>query len=219
MLEATLRIDFISTWHVGSGLGGGHLSDAILARDHDGLPVLPGRAVKGALREGAWRLALCRPDLTAAEIYFWGGRSLGTDSNQPGRLAVSAAELPSELRRELRFHPVLEREAFVRDMTCLQAQTALTQRRTVVAHSLRVLECGIPGMRFEAMLRVAAPDVDSGWLQAYFRAVCAATKSVGAHRARGLGACRIRLGGHDGAVSLPPPCPSEITATPQGAIA
>lgn len=217
MLEAALHIDFISAWHVGSGLGDGHLSDAILARDHNGLPVLPGRAVKGALREGAWRMALCRPDLLVAEDYFWGSRSIGADSNQPGRLFVSAAELPSELRRELLFHPAPEREAFVRDMTCMQSQTALTPQLTAKGHSLRVLECGIPGISFDSVMQVDAPGVDPDWLRAYFRAVCAATKSMGAHRARGLGACRIRLDGHDDAVILPPFCPSEITVTSQGA--
>lgn len=217
MFEATLYIDFITAWHVGSGLGDGPLADAILARDQDGLPVLPGRAVKGALREGAWRLGRCRPDLQAAEEYFWGSRSLGVESNQPGRLAVSAAELPSALRQELLSHPASVRESFVQDMTCLQSQTALSTRRTVVKHSLRTLECGIPGMRFEATLQVEALTVDSNWLCIYFKAVCAAIKGIGAHRSRGFGNCLVRFDGYSDTVLLPPLFPSELFATAHGA--
>lgn len=216
MFEAALRIDFASAWHVGSGLGDGQVADAILVRDHDGLPFLPGRAIKGALREGAWRLGQCRPDLRTAEDFLWGSRSVGVDSNWPGRLAVSPAELPPELRQELLSHTPPIREDFVRDMTCLQSQTALTPRRTVLKHSLRTLECGIPGIRFEAVMQVDAPGAYFDWLRLYFQAVCAAVKSMGAHRARGLGACLIRFDGHDGAVGLPPLYPSELSATAQG---
>lgn len=223
-MRKQLEILFLSEWQVGSGMGDGHLADAMLARDTDGLPFVPGRALRGALREGAWRLGRCREDLRRAEAFFWGTRSTKNQSNQsarldksnqsarldknnqPGCLRVSAARLDESLRCWLTTQPLTERENFVRDMTCRRIQTALKEKRQVRINTLRTLECGIPGLRFTAEVEADPPaGLDDAWVAHYLAAVCAAVKSMGGNRARGLGQCRLRLEGTPAApIGLPP---------------
>lgn len=207
MPEMTIEIHFLSDWHTGSGFGDGAISDAILNRDADGLPYIPGRAIKGALREGAWRLGLCRHDLAGHVDWLWGASSQSLSGNQPGRLRVGMGELPQDMRTWLLSLNRDEREIFVRDLTILRAQTSLDEDRRVVAHSLRSMECGIPGVIFLASLTVDAPELDAAWLNGYLQAVCAAVKSIGAGRSRGLGRARFRILENHADVKLPCPCP------------
>jgi len=212
MPDFSLRVRFLSDWRIGSGLGDGSLADEILNRDADGLPTISGRALKGALREGAWRLGLCRDDLARLEDRLWGSRSTAKISNNPGSITVGTGHLPGDIRSWLLSCPLSEREKLVGDMTFVRAQTALNEKGTVVPHSLRTMECGIAGMSFESIIRVDAPWIDEYWLRHYMSAVCAAVKSMGADRSRGLGACEFCIDGQECPVSLP----DEIDLQEQG---
>uniref|UniRef100_UPI00402ABD69 RAMP superfamily CRISPR-associated protein n=1 Tax=Succinivibrio sp. TaxID=2053619 RepID=UPI00402ABD69 len=52
-------IKFLSEWQVSSGIGDGYLADNKISRDSDGVPYIPGRAVKGARRDRANLLGRC----------------------------------------------------------------------------------------------------------------------------------------------------------------
>ena len=45
------EIEFFSNWHCGSGLAAGADVDALVIKDQEGLPYIPGRTLKGLLRE------------------------------------------------------------------------------------------------------------------------------------------------------------------------
>ena len=47
------EIEFFSNWHCGSGLAAGADVDALVIKDNNGLPYVPGRTLKGLLREAA----------------------------------------------------------------------------------------------------------------------------------------------------------------------
>ena len=51
MKTISYRIKFHSDWHCGSGLVAGADVDALVVKDKDGLPFVPGRTIKGMLRE------------------------------------------------------------------------------------------------------------------------------------------------------------------------
>jgi hypothetical protein len=51
MKTLTLKLDILSYWHAGSGRGAAALADAVVVRDDTGLPYLPGRTVKGLVRD------------------------------------------------------------------------------------------------------------------------------------------------------------------------
>ena len=208
-----LSITFLSDWQVGSGLGDGARADAILARDARGLLYLPGRAIKGALRESAHRLALVRPDLAAAETRLFGVdcrpeyEGAAMSFNQPGLMRVSQGRLPEEIEVILLAAEPATRALWVADLTLTRSMTALTPSGVAQAHSLRTLECGLPSLAFQAELTLPAalPGAES-WLLAYLRALCALTRSLGGHRSRGLGRCRFTLDQEElpGPVEIPP---------------
>lgn len=209
-MHRKLVVRFLSAWQVGSGLGDGYLADSRVNRDHDGLPWLPGRAIKGALREAAWRLGACREDLRAAENIFFGGRSLqGADevSRAQGLMHVAPGYLCPSVRQAYRGLGAAEREDLVQDMLCHRVQTALDDGRRVVNGSLRTLECGMPGLEFESGIDLALTDsISEDWAASYLAALCAGVKSMGGNRSRGLGRCQFVLEGVGaGPVKMPAP--------------
>lgn len=203
MIEAELYISFSSDWHCGSGLGESHLSDAVLSRDTEGIPVIPGRAVKGALREGAWRLCVLGGDYARALTTLFGSASCGGAGQQAGQLYVSPAELPEDMRG---YFLSLSHEERVRAVSYMMTRRSRTALKDGVAlkKSLRSLECGIPGVVFRSRLAFDLPDGNRTWLLPYMAAVCAAVKSMGADRARGLGRCALKLTVENG-MELPVP--------------
>ena len=56
-MDIQYRIEFFSNWHCGSGLAAGADVDALAVKDADGLPYIPGRTLKGMLREAASELS------------------------------------------------------------------------------------------------------------------------------------------------------------------
>ncbi|MDR3038733.1 MAG: hypothetical protein LBV21_05555 [Candidatus Adiutrix sp.] len=230
-MRFNLEITFLSDWLVGSGLSDGARADAGLARDARGLLYLPGRAIKGALRESAHRLGLARPDLAPAETRLFGvdcrpaspeGLNKAGEAksfNQPGALRVGEGRLPEAIEALLLAAKTTDRAAWVTDLTVTRAQTALTEARTARPHSLRTLECGLPGLTFQAELAVDNPAAFPGgdqWLQAYFRTLCALTKSLGGHRSRGLGRCRLTLDPAPAGTLVEPPPPLDFTTPAPG---
>ena len=209
-MEDILRIRFLSEWHCGSGLGESHLADAVLNRDAEGIPFITGRAVKGALREGAWRLSKIsgREDLGMDLVKeLWGGPSEGNEAS-PGRIFVSSAALPSDVREWLLGMDADMRAESVQLLLTRRAQTSI-ENGSVKKGSLRTMECGMPGLEFEAKVFIDAPGTAEAWIRHYLAAVCSAVKSMGANRARGLGLCRLTLAGMQGRnISLPERRPS-----------
>jgi CRISPR-associated protein Csx10 len=200
-MDSNISITFVSDWLVGSGLGDGHLADACLVRDSNGLLFLPGRAIKGALREAAHRLGYCREDLKKAETDIFGGHcqpqkaeEAAASFNRPGILRVGNGRLPENIERLLLAEKDLEkRRRFVSDLTVRRTQTAIDEGGVAKEGSLRTIECGLSGLTFMAGLSLdaASMGLEEEWLKTYLAALCAMVKGLGGHRARGLGYCRV----------------------------
>jgi CRISPR/Cas system CSM-associated protein Csm3 (group 7 of RAMP superfamily) len=50
-MNFSLHFDIQSFWHIGSGLDGGAYADALALKDVSGLPFIPGKSIKGLLKE------------------------------------------------------------------------------------------------------------------------------------------------------------------------
>jgi len=53
MKTIAYQIEFFSYWHASSGLAGGAYADLLVNKSREGLPYIPGRTLKGLLREAA----------------------------------------------------------------------------------------------------------------------------------------------------------------------
>ncbi|MCA1979133.1 MAG: RAMP superfamily CRISPR-associated protein [Thiobacillus sp.] len=192
MNQRTLLVEFHELWHVGSGRGRGTHLDAVVDRDESGLPYVPGRMLKGVLREAAERVANwcpAAPAHAATLTQLFGARP-GDRSGEapleacaPGTLHVSDARLPAEVAKWLaseageRYRERLFREHF---STAIDHETG-----TARESSLRGIEVAVP-MTLEAEIRVAPLDSAEGGFELLARAL-PLVRALGAHRTRGLG--------------------------------
>lgn len=51
MKNIRYKIEFFSRWHCGSGLSAGSDVDALVVKDKNGMPFIPGKTLKGLIRE------------------------------------------------------------------------------------------------------------------------------------------------------------------------
>lgn len=201
-MRQTIYITFTSCWQLGSGFGDGYKSDSTMLRDEEGLLRLSGRTLKGALREGANRLSRCREDLAKAEKIIFGTNVSEDANNKSGLIRVSAGLLNAGLRQALLQNK--GGEDILEDLLCKRKQTALDAEKQIKKGSLRTIECGIPGVQFEATVSIENSNIDEKWIYQYLKAVCAAVKSMGSNRSRGLGSCVVSLKDDTSKAELPP---------------
>ena len=200
-MQTTISITFLSDWHISSGIGDGFLVDAVLNRDSDGFPFIPGRSLRGALRHGAHMLGVCREDLRQAETFFW---EAPKKFNRLGLLRVSSAHFAADLKQQLTGHG--NKKQLIGDLAVLRSGTALTEEGVSKKGSLHTIECGLQGLELYATLAVdSSSEITDAWLESYFKAVCAMVKSLGADRSRGLGRCQITFLNDNKPVPLPVP--------------
>ncbi len=190
-MQRKLTITFLSDWQVSSGLGDGSIADSVLIRDAEGLPYLPGRTLKGIIREGARTLVYAKPELEAIHRKIF-GKPAGEGSNSylSGSLRVGRADLLSALRDSLLAFPYQERQQYLKDLTTIRHQIAIDADKGVTQkHSLRGIECGIAGLQFGCDVSMAGlhEEFADRWLQAACSAVC----NIGSGKNRGMGRCLI----------------------------
>ena len=107
--DAILTVTFFGYWHCGTGRGIAAALDAVVARDTAGLPIIPGRTLKGILRDAVatagklghydkhtdWVLSLFG---SSGFTEGANGEFVPDSGTDPGRLQVSSAVVDSEVR-------------------------------------------------------------------------------------------------------------------------
>lgn len=184
MAQLNYTLTFHSDWHCGSGLAAGAESDALVVRDERGLPYVPGRTIKGLLREAVETLhQLAHPGQPLPEEWqkVWG---LSGDDTSAGATPARSvcfftnACLSDEEQEAIvaqRLTPHLYRNI---------ARTAISEETGVALdHSLRRLEVVLPCTLHGTIDRVPESLLPTltqalGW-----------TKCLGSGRHRGLGRC------------------------------
>jgi len=186
-----LQVDIRAYWHAGGGRGAGAVLDAVVYRDADGLPVLPGRHLKGLLRDAVARAASWDWDGYAglAERLF--GRPAETRrASEPGCLRLSDARLPDGVVAWLRSNEgKAHRAALFRalDATAIDADTG-----TADGHSLRGIEVTVPLTLYARIEPVPGREAPEDW-PARIAEVLPLIDAVGGWRTRGLGRAVLTL--------------------------
>ncbi len=194
MLESlTLELEMLDYWHCGSGKGGCDYLGAQADRDSLGLPFVPGRLLKGLLRDALERCeAFGHAAPGSAEALFGGraGRGLASGPPQPGAVRVADARLPEPVRAWLRgAEAATFRQALARELFAVAVDEATGGARD---GRPRGMEAIVP-LVLEAELRpVEGRAVPSGWQEAIALAL-PLVGAVGAYRTRGLGRCALRI--------------------------
>jgi hypothetical protein len=203
--SVTLVVRIDSYWRAGTGRGAAGRLDALCIRDRDGLPCLPGRAVKGLLRDAVdraeqwgWFAHRPRPALTTrlfGEEGFRRTEDGSPDMTRPypaaasGCLRVSNAVLPPGDRAWLKKEPQLIAHLFgTMNSTAIRHDTGAALDR-----SLRAEEVAMP-MTLEAEIAELGGGAPPDWPEVLALAI-PLVRAVGSGKSRGLGRCHVSLRG------------------------
>lgn len=205
MTQARLFFQITSFWHAGTGRGEGPTVDATVARTAAGLPYLPGRTVKGLLRQ-AVELGEQAGALEAGIAAYLFGTGLPRQgirekheaaleemrfATKPGVLAVSSAVLGSSEEESLCWQRWAESHRRECDHLFLTfASTKIDDFGLAQEKTLRVIETTVP---MTLCSLVSGPQGD--WCSQIERSLLFLT-ALGSHRNRGLGRVRARLEAH-----------------------
>lgn len=191
----TLKLDIHDYWHPGTGRGRGAGADAIVHRASHGLPELPGRSLRGLLREALREAAqygwLDEFDAEGdpVETLFGTRDTQAGQRSHPGSLRVDSARLPDELACWLALpEQIAQRNLLYRTVY----STAIDAHGSARDGSLRSQEVIVPltlYARIEALPDAPAPE---RW-QAMLERALPLIDAVGSKRRRGLGRATLTL--------------------------
>lgn len=204
-VTAFVDFDILTYWHAGTGKGAGPEADALVFRTPAGLPCIPGRTVKGVLRDAMDRAEACG-ELRAGTVVRW----LGSDIVQPAADDSEAREATLESMRfstqegRLRFdsavlfddsgslvaweHWAASRQQELRHLFARMSSTAIDESELASDATLRTIEVAVP-MKLRA--RVDGPS-DGEWVSA-LRAATPFLHSLCSHRHRGYGRVKVEV--------------------------
>lgn len=185
--EMIVKVEIRSYWHAGTGRGRGALVDSLAHRDAAGLPVLPGRTVKGLLRDAVWRMERWGHAAAGTTDGLFGSVGFEKDvpraDTEPGALGFSDAALPEALRGWLETESPGYRDALFREVHATAIDEATGSARS---GSLRGVEVAVP-LTLESAVTVIRPDrLPPQWQETLTQAATL-VRAVGSSRSRGLG--------------------------------
>lgn len=182
------KIEFFSSWHCGSGLSAGADVDALVVRDRDGLPYVPGKTVKGLVREAVEDFLAFRKEDTQIVAGLFGNAEDRNnlpqdeaDKMKQGVLFFSNAELLPEQRQIILDEQL---KPFLFDSV---AATRIAEDGIAMPHSLRRIQVVLPCTLYGQILDV--PEENKGLLQQAVKLI----KRMGLARNRGLGRCSFTI--------------------------
>lgn len=188
-----LVVDIRSAWHAGSGRGGGYRADALVRRDREGFPVLPGKHIAGLLRNAMECLEAWGHATTGTTVRLFGpepGKPAESGSPEPS-LGIGSAVMPQSDRQALsKIEGAVAALFRVSQHTAIDAKTGSAKPR-----HLRSIEAAVP-MCLVAPLTMECAEPGSGFndrdRKALERAV-ALVHAVGGWRTRGFGRATLNL--------------------------
>ena len=187
-------ITFFSEWHTGSGLTSGSDLDALVIKDKKKLPFIPGRTLKGLLREAAEELVkLKHCDEKFMKTVFGEPTSqpeAKTEVNDSEQLGVtqrgecffSNAKLSDELYKASVENNLASFYYRAMSSTAINGESGVAKK-----HSLRKMQTTIPCV-LEAEI-INADEIYKDQIAACFKWV----KRLGQNRNRGLGRCQFEM--------------------------
>jgi len=181
MKDINYTITFFSDWHCGSGLSAGSESDTLVKKNKEGLPYVPGRTIKGLLKDAARDLFEVDADYLKFIEACFGKKSENDENISDNKFFYSNAEFSSPLTEYFKPKPIEKAKLFRNiSSTRIIEKTGVAKKQ-----SLRTIEVSIPVMVIGAILNI--PNDYRDKMIDCMRMV----KRLGSNRNRGLGRCRF----------------------------
>lgn len=145
MKKYTLVFDIKSDWHIGCGKEGGAYADALTLKDTNRLPYIPGKSIKGLLRDAFQTAADCSWFGTNSDtvVSYLFGEEDREGTIKQGMIQVSSAMLSTDETEFLTSHSSGKNVAD--HLYRVIQSTAIDQKNGVAKHtSLRSIEVTVP---------------------------------------------------------------------------
>lgn len=175
------KIEFHTDWHCGSGLSAGADVDALVVKDQNNLPFVPGKTIKGLVREAMEDMLSLSGDVNADKVslFIKAFGATSEDSKKMGCVFFSNAELTKD---EI---AIIKDNNAARFMYRSISSTAIDDSGIAVDHSLRKTQVVVPCTLHGVIIDVPE-DLQNDVLLAMKY-----IKRLGYNRNRGLGRCTI----------------------------
>jgi CRISPR/Cas system CSM-associated protein Csm3 (group 7 of RAMP superfamily) len=196
MKNLKYKIEFHTYWHCGSGLAAGADLDSLVVKDSNSLPYVPGKTIKGLIKEAVVEIRGFQDKKIDAEFkdcfgYFDGKEIDSTtqddktieDNMQRGKVFFTNAELSCQEQKA-----IVDNKAQSFLYTSI-ASTALDENGVAKEHSLRTMQVTVPCTLFGEILDI--PDE----MYSEIKNALGYIKRLGQNRNRGLGRCTIQAEG------------------------
>lgn len=183
-----LKITLMSDLCTGNGTGYGSLVDTETCYDEYGLPYIPGRRVKGLLREAALELQDWDDSITDEminEMFGEPGESFQTGSKL--KLYDFKLEKYDDYVKDIQAHPTLEnRNRVLKYFTYIRYQTSIDENGIAKENSLRSTRVVKSGTTFMA-------QIDNVKDEKLLKKLCNLVHHMGLSRTRGYGEIKLNL--------------------------
>lgn len=185
------KVQFFDLWHTGSGLAAGADVDALVIKDKDNLPYIPGKTMKGLVREALETILRLRNDEKKLQVVENNFGLLEENISEDGRetdfqmkrgeVFFKNATLSDELIKEITANQHLHRYIF-QSISSTAIKDGIAKE-----HSLRRTETTIPVTLYGEIL-----NVDSN-ITVQVKEALGFIKRLGVGRNRGLGRCQFTI--------------------------
>lgn len=182
MKDIKYKVEFFSNWHCGSGLAAGADVDALVIKDKNELPYIPGKTMKGLIREAVEDILFLTQNEKVVQIRnIFGFFEDDKDMAMQGCSFFTNATLSQPLQEQILGQDV------ARYLYRSFSSTAIEENGIARDHSLRRIQTTIPCVLEGAILNV--PDEFEEEMINGLKYI----KRLGLNRNRGLGRCQFTV--------------------------
>lgn len=185
-MELKYKITIHSVWHCGSGESKGADIDALVIKDKQGLPYIPGKTIKGLIKDGIQSVKDYQPELVEESDIK---TIFGEEGKCAGVCFFKNAVLPEQIHE---FLSTEEGDTYKKQLFNKISSTSIDSLTGVAdEHSLRSIEVTIP-----VELEGEIIDVPEEFMRKIGLAM-KLIKNFGVGRNKGLGRCKFELKGEN----------------------
>lgn len=186
MKEISYKITFFSEWHTGSGLTSGSDLDALVIKDKNNFPYIPGKTIKGLIKEAAEEIIILKGGNPRNEAFITKFFGFFDD------LDINESKIHTKGNAyftDAALSPFLKKQAI--DLTEFlykdRASTAIAENGLAEKNSLRKMETTIP------CELIASIFYQDNHFENDIKQCLHWIKRLGLNRNRGLGRCKFEI--------------------------
>lgn len=183
-MDLKYKITLHSVWHCGSGESKGADMDALVIKDNYGLPYIPGKTIKGLIKDGMVSVQEYQPELVQESDI----KSIfGFEGENTGACFFTNAVFPEQIREFLSSD---DGDSYKKQLYNKISSTAIDSVKGIAFdHSLRSIEVTIP-VELEGEI-IAVSEEWKEKIEIAMKMI----KNLGVGRNKGLGRCTFEWKG------------------------